>query len=103
MVRIAKKTIELTIHVAPKSKRHVHDALRLQQHEARRPGKTSGRWAGRGARGEGEKDQQREHRHERHSAQVEGRDRRLAEVKERPVVGRNSVDPRQLRPRPARA
>ena len=35
IVRIAKKTIELTIQVEPKSKRHVHHALGLQQHEAR--------------------------------------------------------------------
>ena len=96
MVRIAKKTIELTIQVAPKSKAMcttplVSSSMKPAPRKNIRP-------LGPGAahRGKREQDHQREHRHDRHAAQVEGGDRRLAEVEKRPVIGGYRVDARQL-------
>ena len=82
---------------------HVDDALGLQQHEARAEEEHLAVGPGRPHRREGEQDRQRERRHDRHAAEVQRGDRRLAEVEERPVVGRQRADARASRPRPGRS
>ena len=97
---MAKKTIELTIQVVPKSRAMCTTPL---VSSSMKPAPRKNIWPLRTVEpGREEQDHQRKPGDNRHPPQVECGDRRLAKVEERPVVGGEPSMPVSP-PRPARS